>query len=62
MKLSVFEIYLEEHTGYSRHFFIIHSRDMKTQHIKFERLNERLSLFKCNLIQLNFGLNTVVNG
>ena len=30
---------------------------MKTQHIKFELLNERLSVFKCNLIQLNFVLN-----
>ena len=27
---------------------------MKTQHIEFEILNERLSVFKCNLIQLNF--------
>ena len=27
---------------------------MKTQQIKFEILNERLSVFKCNLIQLNF--------
>ena len=27
---------------------------MKTQHIKFEILNERLSVFMCNLIQLNF--------
>ena len=40
----------------------IHSRDMKTQHIKFEILNERLTLFKCNLIQLNFILNMLVIG
>ena len=30
---------------------------MKTQHIKFEILKERLSLFYCNLIQHNFVLN-----
>ena len=30
---------------------------MKTQHIKFEILNERLSLFNSNLKQLNFALN-----
>ena len=30
---------------------------MKTQHIKFETLKERLSLFDCNLIQHNFVLN-----
>ena len=35
---------------------------MKTQHIKFEILNERLSVFKCNLIQLNFVLNILVIG
>ena len=35
---------------------------MKTQHIKFEILNERLTLFKCNLIQLNFVLNMLVIG
>ena len=33
---------------------------MKTQHIKFEILNERLTLFKCNLIQLNFLLYMLV--
>ena len=38
----------------------IHSRYMNTQHIKFEILNERLSVFKCNLIQLNFVLNILV--
>ena len=37
-----------------------HSSDMKTQHIKFEILNKRLTLFKCNLIQFNFVLNTLV--
>ena len=42
--------------------FEIHSRDMKTQHIKFEILNERLTLFKCKLIQLNFELNMIVIG
>ena len=40
----------------------IHSRYMKTQHIKFEILNERLSVFKCNLIQLNFVQNILVIG
>ena len=35
----------------------LHSRDMKTQHIKFEILKERLSLFDCNLIQHDFVLN-----
>ena len=34
---------------------------MKTQHIKFEILNERLTLFKCNLIQLNFVLDMLVS-
>ena len=32
----------------------VHSHDMKTQHIKFEILNERLCLFYCNFIQHNF--------
>ena len=40
----------------------IHSRDMKMQHIKFEILSERLTLFKCNFIQLNFVLNILVMG
>ena len=35
---------------------------MKTQHKIFEILNERLSVFKCNLIQLNFVLNMLVIG
>ena len=35
---------------------------MKTQHIKFEILNERLSVFKCNLIQLNFVQNILMIG
>ena len=35
---------------------------MKTQHIQFEFLNERLSVFKCNLIQLNFVLNMLMIG
>ena len=35
---------------------------MKTQHIKFEILHERLSVFKCNLIQLNFVQNILVIG
>ena len=30
---------------------------MKTQHIKFEILKERLSLFHCNFKQHNFVLN-----
>ena len=38
----------------------VHSRYMKTQHIQFEILNERLSVFKSNLIQLNFVLNMLV--
>ena len=42
--------------------FLLHSRDMKTQHIKFEILNERLILFNCNLKQLNFVLNMLVVG
>ena len=33
---------------------------MKTQHIKFEILNDRLSVFKCNRIQLNFVQNILV--
>ena len=37
------------------HVFIP-SRDMNTQHIKFEILKERLRLFYCNLIQNNFVL------
>ena len=41
---------------------VIHSRDMKTQHIKFEIQNERLTLFNCNLIQFNFVLNMLVIG
>ena len=41
---------------------VIHSRYMKTQHIKFEILNERMSVFKCNLIQLNFVQNIPVIG
>ena len=40
----------------------IHSRYMKTQHIKYEIPNERLSVFKCNLIQLNFVQNILVIG
>ena len=36
---------------------LIHSRVMKTQHIKFEILKERLSLYYCNLIQHNFVLD-----
>ena len=40
----------------------IHSRYMKTQHIKFEIPNERLSVFKYNLIQLNFVQNILVIG
>ena len=35
---------------------------MKTQHIEFEILNERLSVFKCNLIQLNFVQTILVIG
>ena len=35
---------------------------MKTQHMKFEILTERLSVFKCNLIQLNFLQNILVIG
>ena len=35
----------------------IHSRDMKTQHIKFRILKERLCLFYCNLVQHNFVLD-----
>ena len=34
----------------------VHSRDMKTQHIKFEILKERLSLLYCNLIRRDFVL------
>ena len=40
----------------------IHSRYMKTQHMKFEILNEILSVFKFNLIQLNFVQNILVIG
>ena len=40
----------------------LYSGDMKTQHIKFEILNERLNLFKNNLIQLNFVLDMLVIG
>ena len=36
---------------------LLHSHDMKTQHIKFKILKERLSLFNCNFIQHNFVLN-----
>ena len=35
----------------------IQSRDMQTQHIKFEILKRRLRLFYCNFIQHNFVLN-----
>ena len=35
---------------------------MNTQHIKFEILNEILSVFKCNLVQLNFVLDVLVIG
>ena len=41
---------------------LIHSRFMKTQHIKFEILNERLSVVKCNLKQLNLVQNILVIG
>ena len=41
---------------------LIHSRYMKTQHIKFEILNERLSVFKSNLTQINFVQNILVIG
>ena len=34
---------------------------MKTQHIEFEILKERLSLFYCNLIQHNFVLDMFSN-
>ena len=40
----------------------IHSRDMKTQHIKFEILQERLRLFYCNFIQHNFVPNMFSTG
>ena len=40
----------------------LYSGDMKTQHIKIEILNERLNLFKNNLIQLNFVLNMLAIG
>ena len=39
-----------------------HSHDMKTQHIKFEILKERLSLYYCTLIQHYFGLNKLSTG
>ena len=39
------------------HQLLVHSRDMKTQHIKIEILKERLRLFYCNFIQHNFVLN-----
>ena len=35
---------------------------MKTQHIKFKILKERLSLFYCNLIQQNGVLNMLSTG
>ena len=35
---------------------------MKTQHIKFEILKERLSLYYCNFIQHNFVLNMLSTG
>ena len=35
---------------------------MKTQHIKFEILNEILSVFKCNLIQLDLVQSILVIG
>ena len=35
----------------------IDTRNMKTQHIKFETLKERLLLFYCNFIQYYFVLN-----
>ena len=41
---------------------ILHSRDITTQHIKFEILNDRLSLFFCYLILFNFVLNMLVIG
>ena len=40
----------------------VHSRDIKTQHIQFEILEEYLSLFYCDLIQLNFVLNMYLIG
>ena len=40
----------------------IHSRDIKTQHIKIEILKERLRLFYCNFIQHNFILNMISIG
>ena len=43
-------------------FSKLYSRDMKTQHLKFEILKERLSLFYCNHIQLNFVLNMLSIG
>ena len=35
---------------------------MKMQHIKFEILTKRLSLFFCNHMQLNFVLNMLLIG
>ena len=44
------------------HKLLVHSRDMKTQHIKIEILKERLRLLYCNLIQHNFVLNIFSSG
>ena len=40
----------------------LHSRNMKTQHIKFEILKDRLRLFHCNLKQPYFVLNIFSTG
>ena len=43
--------------GTVQYFVYLHSCDMKTHYIKFEILNERLSLFYCNIIHLSLALN-----
>ena len=47
---------------FQSHNETVHSRDMKTQHIQFEILNERPTVFSCSHIQLNFVLNMLVIG
>ena len=63
--MPIFETNYTAQQKFSTDFFfvlILHSRYMKTQQKKFKILNERLYVFKCNLIQLNFVQNILVIG
>ena len=60
--VNVFSMPQADDRDFQSHNETVHSRDMKTQHIKFEILNERPTIFSCSHIQLNFVLNMLVIG